>query len=470
MQTLKTMKIITFISALLFLLMSYQNIYCQLTNDFQWLILDGKGKQGVDLGNLSNNYVQLSDRTSLSIDGLAYPRVSPPPNPSLDGDYDNRFFVIFDNLDYSLGSMLSQEATTIPNPNIGNRYRISSSNPVLYMYLSNIYEEDDPPRRVFVNSPVTTNGDVDNLNPQTFSSRRLRINHNPVDRRDLTIIIENDDNDTCSLEYNIQGGNLDFKLIPSGFTHNSNILPLGNNVMFTNGVSDSFNVGNGNTFLNYLVSFDNDELVDKQFMMTLNCVDRVPLVLERKTDLSNRISSNFHDPNSVELMCVWEEIKFFRRKRYAKYKISCFNEGSGDVNSLAMSFTLPKYAIPNTVVYDNESIRNIGRCVKKKDESKSYNKQYTFIGGLGPYNSGLENASIIFCVELRRDTDLKHADLSLTNPMTHFQNYPYAIATFIDQRVCSPTRVGNYCHRPIGNKKCRCKCKKSHEPSKPASN
>ena len=80
---------------------------------------------------------------------------------------------------------------------------------------------------------------------------------------------------------------------------------------------------------------------------------------------------------------------------------------------------------------------------------------YTFYDGLMTSPSQ-HSGYIRFCVQLHPDTDLKTADLSISNPYTEFDNIPYPITNFIDNRECGKGRNGLNCFRRISD----CKCSK----------
>lgn len=440
----------------------------QQTNDYQWLILNGLGKSGImsDTDPLSfiNNHINPVN-SSIVIEGIAY------PNPEVPNS-ENSFFAIMQDGSYHLGGGLEGSSATGP-------YKLRATSDIRYLYLSNIYEEDDPPGGIIVSDNPTPVVNLNDSSSGSTSSVEIKINHDPVHRKDLTIIVENNTGSlisNCTIDFEIFGA------AESDFHLQTSELSLGKNVWnylesfsmdFDGNETPLFNLQPGNTFLNYRVNLNNASPVGKDIDFTLTCP--TASASSRSETTNNTISSNHHDPNYVELECVWTERKLlFCKKKYAKYRIGCYNEDTGPVGQLVYTFTLPEKAKPDKINWCYEfAASGTTTASSTRANIEGHNVTYTFISGLAGFPSGLHQnehtGGLSFCVELEKDTDLEYDDLTIINPISHFDNIPHPIFPFTQDLDCSkPLRQANgqdevksHCKRIL--KRCPCNCTLTQE-------
>lgn len=442
---------------LLVLLCLFSNhTFGQHSTDQQWLVVDGFGKEGTE--SLTNNFVNLINSNKFKVSGVTYPAedMLNPPHP-FERNYSNNFFAIFQNGTYHLarGEGYSVEDPLDVNIEDGNEYQFGNISPIKYLYLTNTYEEEDPPERVVVDNDPTALEPMD----ETSQPNTIRLNHNPVANKDLTIIIDGElggtrlVNKSCTLSYDIYNeiGDLemlDFELESSPFSNNSNILH-GTSVNGTSNFTSNetiISTGPDNTFLNYKVGFSDDALVGNEIVFELDCGEGFVYTTKQREE-KNIIAGNYHDPNYVELKCVWQK----GIRKFAKYIISCYNESeTAGVGNVKFEFILPDKALANTINigYDFNGT-NFARCSRDSNlEIDGQKITYDFQFPLGEYFENIPgptindySAGMTFCVELRPDTDILHDDLAITNPISWFQTSPYPITTFIDNKSCKWQRT-----------------------------
>ena len=456
----------------------------QQSEDYQWLVMEGIGKEGIHDNSLVNKFDPSNTvGGSIKISGIANP--DPPVinigDPSMSRVFMNDYFAIFSDGSYGFFKQGYNELPFLKDPN-GNTFT--------YVYLTNTYEEDDPPSMV-----VVDDGDGEGLDPISKPGN-LKVNHNPVADKDLTIIIENVSEDRCSLEYTLTNINSldpygDFKLVPSGFNDEGNILHGISNavtnsiVNFNDNQSDAFTTEHENTYLNFRVEFTEPSVLGSQFDLDLNCDISGNHSLFINEQDRYEVSGGPHDPNYVELQCVWSEDKkckwlpfIVKKKKYARYKVFCYNESRlEEVSTLEFSFTLPSVA-KNKVKVCNQVVNGTAiACPGNNgwDNNDFPRITYSFNNGLGLFPLAQQYVQhegyIEFVIELKPDTDIGTADLTIINPTSHFDNYPYPIDDFIDTtRNCKnqgPTRNPSWeCQRK--EEKCECICKTHEQQDGPA--
>ena len=166
-------------------------------NDLQWLILNYKGKDGVNQANPpGNNYVNhFNTNTDFFLDGIAH------PNTAVFSKNKNDIFIIYnDGTFYS--SRVKDPNNNGPGFFYSNNLKITKhyftnveANKIQYLYLSNIYEDDDIPPGVKAKAedmPVVGNGFDSFTIPDDSETPAQDIfaNHDVVMNKDITLILD----------------------------------------------------------------------------------------------------------------------------------------------------------------------------------------------------------------------------------------------------------------------------------------
>lgn len=413
-------------------------VNAQHPEDQQWLMRDGEWKFGtVGVNDQLNNYVNGSGG-QFKIEGVSHP-ISTNDSSKVPK---NRFFGIYNNGDYGFIEITESD---------NNLYNFGFNDDFAYLYLTNIYEDDDPPPDVKIIS--TSSGLM-----QTLVKNGEVTNHDIVDNSDITIIL-NDDLFNPAVQnyrlcYEIEGvDNSDNKLILNSQSFDGTSL---NNVLFNNVLGQSEFVQSslnplqkcltvnhstsGNVFLNFRAFVQNSIVVDKKVKFYLNGT-----IISRTT----KISGKFHDPNYVQVKCVWENDN---NEKFAFYRISCFNDGSSDVTGLEYFLTLPPaVAMPVDIQVTNYQMGCKKWCGIENGNlsiiKNKVNREIQFIfekGVLQELDSEDEPtreniAWIEFCVRLL-DVDINTVSLQPTSPKTQFSDGTYTemfpITTYIDEMKC----------------------------------
>lgn len=165
------------------------NIVGGQSNDLQWLIFDGKGKTLVSAASMNVFPTTNIIGTSFTIAGVTLP-ISNPDHAAgndlfviyKDGNHFNSRNKNFTDRFYTEGPLSSVKAH-----NFNNTY----SQPILYAYLSNVYEEDDLPQGVAVTGGYSGGNPI----PYSLSTIKpdiLSASHNVVIDKDITIVINYD--------------------------------------------------------------------------------------------------------------------------------------------------------------------------------------------------------------------------------------------------------------------------------------
>lgn len=170
--------------------------------DNQWLVRNGLGKQGVRPDNISQNqYLNILDDTSITLEGIPHPR------RDLGANKKNNLFIIYsDNTyfnsrepfadrKYATDFFFPKEGTDQKIEQTKHNFILPSGKQIKYMYLTNIYEGDEPPNTISV-----TNG-INGQNPKGYylspnipaSANEPILNaiHEVVPKTDIVLIISN---------------------------------------------------------------------------------------------------------------------------------------------------------------------------------------------------------------------------------------------------------------------------------------
>lgn len=173
---------------LLFLIFSACACYtnAQIT-DLQWLIVNGKGKQGT-----SGDFNSYPD---LNVIGNVFTLTNVSmPNSANNPEAFNDLFVIYGdwnhyNSRYSLVSDPFFRTTGGFSTTTDHSFSSSSASPISYMYLTNGYEQDDLPRKLMVNN---SSGSPTPYIFGTTITPALSASHDAVLTKDITLVINMD--------------------------------------------------------------------------------------------------------------------------------------------------------------------------------------------------------------------------------------------------------------------------------------
>ncbi len=190
----------------LILILTAHSILSQ-SNDLQWLISNSKGKNGLDASGNFNKFESVAPYLidkSIVLQNIALPSLSVPHAR-------NDIFVIYDNYNYynsrdiNVAGLSSHDFFINPDPahhQTDHSFITTGTAKILYLYLTNRYEGDDPPLSVRAQS---------NSNPSSYDlsgtpSSIISVNHDIVFNKDITVIVNNNflgnaENDVVTMKY-----------------------------------------------------------------------------------------------------------------------------------------------------------------------------------------------------------------------------------------------------------------------------
>ena len=453
--------------------------------DNQWLIKNGIGKNGVN-SSLNNFYDPSQSITSgdLNIEGVKHRQNGQPLVPS--SDYTNDFFAIFSDGSYNLGRDNISDTNFEP----GEDYCFRLNQELKYLYLTNVYEEDDLPQGVTVSSNQFGSTCTQNLSPDPIN-RIFGFNHDIVDKTDLTLVLDglnfkgalDDMGSTCSefkICYEVDGhqlSTLDFRAEPfeefNYLIQYSGVLQeIPESKEFNYGcMSFSFNRASpDNQFFNFKSIINDSRIIGSKVEFQIRCLNGT----EVGRSWTENVSGKYHDPNGVTLQCVWEESN---GKKFARYRVECFNESrTGDVTNVKLSLCLPEAALPGTVNIIKWDVGCTNGCgglavTNLLGTSPLECFEVDFAAGITEFNEDFDVCSYTawfeFCVELNPTTILSSDPLYVDDPQTSFDGTPYPIPPFEQQLTCefnqnqTQTTVVEPCRweRVVSDSACKpCKC------------
>ena len=302
-----------------FILMS-GNVFGQ--EDLQWLVRNESGKDGVF--NLSTNKFDnnLNSTTRIQITGIDSPMIP---------EGENEYFAIFEDGSYSFVTNNKKDPIS----------DISTFNTIKYLYLTNKYEGDDVPDKVKA-IPVSSMGTGPQFNGVT---QDWHYTHDIILGKDITFVVNPSyyrtlfTTSSVKLCYEDLSGGAIVTFNKSGFNQGEtkNVL-LGNSMSilesgFTSNCIILPNV-NGYVYLNFRPDYNN-QAIGKKVKFSIKDANNPSKF--RSID-SILVSSKFHDPNYVELKCVWRDKLL--GKKFARYHVECFNDGNAGVDILKLTLRL----------------------------------------------------------------------------------------------------------------------------------
>lgn len=443
-----------------------------LSEDQQWFMRDGNVKNGA---NLSNNFYYPINGIDQYIRGVSHPSQdisASDPGATGDVDFANKFFAIGKTGKYYFYT--DTDNPTDPSE-VGSGYKLPFANKYKHLYLTNVYEDDDPPPNVRMSGNVISNAREILLQE---GSGLFGSNQDIIHNRDFTFVI--DESHINSLgEYTLCYEPLvHLDIEPSKFNdHGYHIIADGSELSQSNYKNSNLTSnclyleGTGkNQFINFrarvtdLTAFDFDD--ELTFKLYGGIVEKPSEKTPVMKDTSISISERFHDPNYVEVQCVWIESP---QECYVRYRVFCYNESpSGEVDNVSMSMTLPD-------CFDTSSnaitklLVNVGNAQQCNSADFTYSNSVLnieFNNKLEMFNSAVNDrvsAYIEFCARLKTDycdkDMLQVMDLQPSDPETRFENGNqvayYPIVDFIDpiasvkDRNCTPLEKADDTSREI---------------------
>ena len=436
----------------LLLLFTSTNIFGQ--EDLQWLIRDGMMKAPNSTA-FENEYSNQGSTSGIKISGVKHPipPVANPQSPTSNIIFQNSFFAILENGTCANISIKNQDS---------NNYSFRSNSPIKYLYLTNQYEEDDPPEKVRVDASTSSIGH----NFTVYPDDSFLVNQDIIDNRDIILAIPSRnllDVEDCNNPYRIcYDNNLGLDLQQSSFLKNQNISLINIDAGVVNPVAvskdgDCFEFDILNDKMHFLClkpTNITDEMVGSSVNINLICSNNANAI----ASLATQISGKFHDPNFVELKCVWEE----NSRKWAHYRVECYNEGTASVPVLSIELNLPSAAIPGTARITNYMARCKTRCSQDIININTEKLKVSIPGGVCEYDINKNRCRYTtwfeFCIELDTMTNLNFDPLFVSSPQTTFVNVDYPIVDFIDPSKGKPRQRVNII-------KCsNCNCGKKAKP------
>jgi len=156
--------------------------------DLQWLINNNQGKSSNTATQpMVNIYGNFPIGSKFSIDSVRYPQTSISRNDLL---------VIYDDKTYyntrnSTGQLFTTHTSNQINTQTTHYFNAPPGKTIQYLYLTNVYEGDDPPDLVKVQNLSSFPALPPAINLATTSSNSLlTANHSPVKGKDFTLIVK----------------------------------------------------------------------------------------------------------------------------------------------------------------------------------------------------------------------------------------------------------------------------------------
>ena len=439
-------------------------------SDYQWLMLDAKGKSDYNESTNQNVFNNTFPDGKIKFEGVAHPILATNPAMQLaknhifamysDGSYFNSRDMSSPTYDASffLPSSPSSETT---------HYFNSGSKTVSALYLTNVYEGDDPPKNVKAASYSSTSSTVYSL-PTTTPGQMLTANHDVVMGKDITLIVKNTGQfvtgDTLLANKLIVGtGNIVYDTF---FTRSP---VFSNNSRFSNiNVDDK---GNGKFVLS---GFTSDS--PRYFFINLRSTDQIRPYIGSSfaafmvrssnpaapyTHLTEAVLSS-HDPNYVEVLETCTKKVSSDSMKFVKYHLEFENTGSLPGEKIKARVTLPQ-------MFKKKCVTDVkfylgGEEVDGDHHTFLRHLYFQYPDSLSVLPCVTDDASLCsgyieFWIKVDPETDLTDPMVSLEflNPKVTFGHQPYPIEIFEDLPfVDDPNSPDGMRQPPVTN--CTCAC------------
>jgi hypothetical protein len=336
---LKSDCIFTFINSVrmknlisIFLVLSINQTIAQL-DDLQWLVVNGNAKTGYDATNKKNIYASALSNFEVNgvfgIDSIDFPVQITSFIPR------NDFFIIYNDGSFYNSRYVNHGQVWPDNSSNLRNYHIDPSKEVKYLYLTNIYEEDDPPELIRIDTP----SDGQLLQFDETSDNVIQLNHDFSIGKDVTLIIPRAIVNQCTTNtFEVHYDNVIFQ--PSNIFNNGSSYSFyqDSNLQHNEGVISGLSKYEINNFLNFKVNpgLDSSYIGDTaSFVVKCNSGTVVASILDTMR--------SSHDPNAIVLKCIYKHKMKRGRNRYvAIYKAQFENKGNRVVDSVTIRMKMPK--------------------------------------------------------------------------------------------------------------------------------
>lgn len=430
-------------------------------SDYQWLIMENKGKSGYSIPNNENIYDPNNPiKGECTLFSIAHPDINIPGAK-------NDLFVIYND-----GNFYNSRYSENPlNPDLSSQNQINHNlrtihgSNIQFLYLTNRYEGDDPPDLVRVAKGLSGQNTIPYEIGITTPAKAITTNHDVVKGDDITIILRGSDMSAGSVLTFNKVSRIDGSGMTTGtYFEPSNIFNGGSSCSnvpnIYNAVSGSITFPSGANNLPYV--FVN---VKPTSSLPLYYPDQPERNSKAYFELASIQGGDFsqvltdtefilaaHDPNFIELKGICNSGNAY----YAKYHLEFRNDGPVPAERLSASFLVPPH-LDRSCVSVSEwhagggqtregkivvTNRYIPVVVLDGSGAKVTQKREAMIKFVFPENStlspsygkGSENSFgyIEFCIKINdRDARkiIQHS-YRLHDPKVYFDNDPYRIEEF----------------------------------------
>ncbi len=466
---------------LLFFSLLFQSANCQL--DMQWYIKNGYGLNGT-----TSNYSNPIDPTlDVDIKQVTHPSSNIP-------NAENALFIIKES-----GNMFSTDINGSINHTTsnGSNYTIDFTDPPLYMYFTNKYENDDPTQGILINngSNYMQVAITNSVFPEV-----LWAHQDVIPSTDIVLAINkrNIKDEACT---NLTSVDVCFDITSPTSTINNFIQPWP--VFFNGGTAESILPGdNAKTpFSKSIFTNAASERCIKLLLSDFGTHQMMYINFRSAGDLSNLIAGDYdnlfkiycggttqliddlakdvraaHDPNYCEVTSICE----INNELYVNYHIEFYNEDPTplDANSLGTSIQLPTCLDPNSLCIKDFRVGEMSYAGNNPLNWTTSSMATSFNGQEVSFDFPLAQLAgtldpdkvppgaigrVDFCVKFNPTCDIHEADLSpAATPTTNFGGTTFEIHDFIDNLECTSSGIDGTqsftCERPITTSDCSCAC------------
>ncbi|MEO6131616.1 MAG: hypothetical protein ABIQ02_07195 [Saprospiraceae bacterium] len=495
---MKNLNYCTGLTAMLIILFDISFLAGQIVPDQQWLILDSHGKSGWDDIRYMNEYDTGTEiQNTFTLNGINHPARTGNSREK------NDIFIIYSDGRY-FNSRCANDAQynqtydpfyprPVFTPFTSHEINCPTGAVVKQLYLTNIYEDDDPPRGVqAINGPAIIPRHDAFQFEYTQPQSNLSANHDVVKESDITLIVPRDKaHPMDKLEFNqiqfLSGGavvqGIYFK-VSNIFNNNTKFC----NIEATDNGDGTITFGNNNSNQAFIyINLRPTNLLPTRFNTIPDSNSRAIFTLlnyDKYRNLKNTTVLNenilaSHDPNQIELVRICKN----GGDQKAFYHLEFFNDGTLTADQLKAELVLPSFL----------DIKCIN-VIKWTAGGETTSGQITYI--IPQENPGLEIptpfsedpeiivifkfdntatiqpwqekypkksiASIDFCVKIRNDLSSapEGRDFEMTDAFTYLSGERYQINSQIIPANPYSYDQRDYMNRPSAVKNCKCKCKK----------
>lgn len=464
--------------------------------DLQWLINNNYGKSSNTATQpIVNIYDNFRIGSKFSIAKVQYPKTSIARNDLL---------VIYDDKTYyntrnSTGQLFITQINNQIDTQSTHYFNAPPGKTIQYLYLTNVYEGDDPPDLVKARNESSFPSQLPAINlGATSSNSLLTANHNPVKGKDFTLIVKllesyiedsgpTADTATYFLEYD------SIKNLRTGMVYKNanyfNVSPVFTSVNSTQKSpgypSNAFSLATTQGKIKLIPNVSDNLFYNITPSASLDTCYPDPLGNPRYSGIFHIISSTgvivatleeplmfAHDPNFLRVDSICQD----GQDQIVYYHLQVKNTGKAVANGLSLSLWLP-------TTLQSECIQitdwNVGGTAVNGNFSYFSNYYQFYFGGvsLGVCDTIAPDAECVayikFKVKARPGVDLRYPGNSLRPSLmkTNLDGTEYAIDVFYDIINQQPAKY-NMAHylnplesyRPIRTGGCNYTCR---PPSKP---